>query len=236
MDIVFLGTSSEKAIPRKGCQCSQCKSDDFHDKRRRSALLIDLSRRAKEDKKILLDAGPDILAEFKSQKVKVKKIVAVIITHEHPDHIGGLPDLLKANPTLQVFKPKEQKLELEGYKIKTIVVPHKFAKKSTVLTTTIIVNDKLLYAPDFSDIRPLLPYLEKVKVAVLDGSMWERDFGGHQAMKKQIELIKSEDIKTEVYFTHDGHTHIPHKNLEAEIKKIGGQNFHLAYDGLKLKI
>jgi competence protein ComEC len=64
----------------------------FFDVGQGDAALI----RTPSSKNILVDAGPSadaILSYFK--KNKINSLDAVIISHTHPDHIGGLPAILK---------------------------------------------------------------------------------------------------------------------------------------------
>ena len=75
MLIKFLGTSSAESLPRAECNCDQCSSKDKKDKRSRSSILI--------NKKILIDANPDIGRQLRPSQVK--SLEAVLITHEHQD-------------------------------------------------------------------------------------------------------------------------------------------------------
>jgi 7,8-dihydropterin-6-yl-methyl-4-(beta-D-ribofuranosyl)aminobenzene 5'-phosphate synthase len=61
-------------------------------------------------KRILFDAGdnPDILAHNAAVKgIDLGKLDFVIISHRHGDHIGGLSYVLKANPKVVIYAPKE---------------------------------------------------------------------------------------------------------------------------------
>ena len=90
MKITFLGTGTSQGVPVIGCQCEVCKSLDEKDKRLRSSALIELA-----DRKILIDAGPD----FRQQllRANVSNLDAILLTHEHKDHIGGLDDVRALN-------------------------------------------------------------------------------------------------------------------------------------------
>lgn len=245
MLIKFLGTSSVKAIPRPGCDCSQCRSKDPRDRRTRSAILIYPEQGRGVDGKILIDCGPDILKQLKTYNLRL--ITYVIITHRHPDHLGGLRKLKttlrlrsgQENKKLKIiYLDQKQDFQIEGLRFRAFPVPH-----SKIIKTYGLVFGQLVYAPDFSKITPeMIRYIKKAKIAVLDGSMFSRDFGGHLAMTKTIRAIPEHFksvgsvSKPLVYFTHNGHTRIPHQELEKYLQKIGGRNIHLAYDGLEIAI
>jgi len=73
-----------------GCNCKVCSSVNPKEKRLRSSVLININ-----DKNILIDAGPD----FRQQMLRehVNRLDAVLLTHEHKDHIGGLDDVRAFN-------------------------------------------------------------------------------------------------------------------------------------------
>jgi 7,8-dihydropterin-6-yl-methyl-4-(beta-D-ribofuranosyl)aminobenzene 5'-phosphate synthase len=61
-------------------------------------------------RRILLDTGnnPDILAQnAKAKGVDLTKLDFVVMSHRHGDHMGGLTYLLKVNPTVKIYAPKE---------------------------------------------------------------------------------------------------------------------------------
>lgn len=94
MQIIFLGTGTSQGVPVIACHCPVCGSSDFRDKRLRSSILIHLG-----DKRIVVDCGPD----FRQQMLREKtdRIDAILVTHGHKDHIGGLDDVRAFNYILQ---------------------------------------------------------------------------------------------------------------------------------------
>jgi phosphoribosyl 1,2-cyclic phosphate phosphodiesterase len=88
--ITFLGTGTSQGVPVIACDCDTCQSDDPHDKRLRTSLLLQT-----ESVTVLFDAGPD----FRQQmlQARVKKLDGIILTHEHKDHIAGLDDVRAFN-------------------------------------------------------------------------------------------------------------------------------------------
>lgn len=61
-------------------------------------------------KRILFDTGnnPDILAaNVKAKGIDLNKLDFVVMSHRHGDHMGGLTYLLKVNPTVKIYAPKE---------------------------------------------------------------------------------------------------------------------------------
>jgi len=61
-------------------------------------------------KRILFDTGnnPDILAQnAKVRDIDLSKLDFVVMSHRHGDHMGGLAYVLKVNPRVPVYAPKE---------------------------------------------------------------------------------------------------------------------------------
>ena len=86
MELTFLGTGTSTGVPEIGCDCEVCTSNDPCDKRFRVSLFVEI-----DDKKILIDCGPDFRQQMLANPVD--RIDAVLITHEHYDHVGGIDDL-----------------------------------------------------------------------------------------------------------------------------------------------
>ncbi len=73
-----------------GCSCEVCRSDDPRDKRLRTAALVRAG-----DVNLVVDCGPD----FRQQMLResVTSVDAILLTHEHNDHIIGLDDVRPFN-------------------------------------------------------------------------------------------------------------------------------------------
>ncbi|MCD8072544.1 MAG: MBL fold metallo-hydrolase [Alistipes sp.] len=90
--LTFLGTGTSQGVPVISCPCRVCRSGDRRDKRLRSSVMVEYGGRV-----IVIDAGPD----FRQQMLReeVTHIDAILLTHEHKDHIGGLDDVRAYNYT-----------------------------------------------------------------------------------------------------------------------------------------
>ena len=84
--VTFLGTGTSQGVPRLGCECAVCQSEDSRDKRTRCSVYIQTP-----EKDWVIDTGPD----FRTQclREKVKKVEAAVYTHGHTDHVMGFDDL-----------------------------------------------------------------------------------------------------------------------------------------------
>src|SRR5689334_22331311 len=61
-------------------------------------------------KRILFDTGnnPDILAQnAKARNIDLAKLDFVVMSHRHGDHMGGLSYVLRVNPHVKIYAPKE---------------------------------------------------------------------------------------------------------------------------------
>lgn len=87
MKITILGSGTSTGVPQIGCNCPTCTSSDPHDKRLRASVIVTLDN----SKNILIDCGPD----FRTQILRVgsPQLEALMITHSHYDHVGGIDDL-----------------------------------------------------------------------------------------------------------------------------------------------
>jgi 7,8-dihydropterin-6-yl-methyl-4-(beta-D-ribofuranosyl)aminobenzene 5'-phosphate synthase len=81
-------------------------------------------------KRILFDTGnnPEILAQnAKAKGVDLTKLDFVVMSHRHGDHMGGLTYLLKVNPTVKIYAPKE------GFGVYGADLPSSFYRKDASL-------------------------------------------------------------------------------------------------------
>lgn len=88
--LTFLGSGTSQGVPMIGCGCEVCHSTDPRDKRLRASVLVEYG-----DMTILVDAGPD----FRQQMLRagVGHLDAILLTHNHKDHTGGLDDVRAFN-------------------------------------------------------------------------------------------------------------------------------------------
>src|SRR6266404_127764 len=81
-------------------------------------------------KRILFDSGnnPEILAQnAKAKNIDLSKLDFVVMSHRHGDHMGGLAYVLKVNPTVKIYAPKE------GFGVYGADLPSGFYRKDTSL-------------------------------------------------------------------------------------------------------
>lgn len=253
MKVTFLGTGTSQGVPLIGCDCEVCHSTDEKDKRLRSSILIE-----EGGKVFVIDTGPD----FRQQMLRenVKRLDAVIFTHEHRDHIAGLDDIRAFNFTMKsvidvyaddnVEKALKKTLwyifsEDKYPGIPEVEMHHINGEPFNVGKTRFIpiqvMHHKLpvlgfrvnnfTYITDANSI----PEKEKSKiygseVLVLNALRREKHIS-HFNLDEAIEMIGELKPK-KAYITHISHQLGKHAEVEKELPP----HIRLAYDGLKLDL
>lgn len=113
--LTFLGTGTSQGVPMIGCGCEVCRSQDSRDKRLRSSVMIERIPDTTGDcaestctagsnvatapnnvtSRIVIDAGPDF--RYQMLREGVRTLDAILLTHEHKDHMAGIDDVRAFN-------------------------------------------------------------------------------------------------------------------------------------------
>ena len=249
MKITFLGTGTSQGVPVIACECSTCLSEDQHDKRLRTSLLLETN-----DATLLFDAGPD----FRQQmlRAKVKKLDSIILTHEHKDHISGMDDVRAFNyksqdaidiyaeervqrairneysyvfseyqypgiPKMRLNSIFEDSFDVKGIKIIPIRVFHyKLPVFGFRIGNFAYITDAN-YIPEESKEK-----LFGVKYLIINALRKEKHIA-HFSLREAIDFIR--EISPKNAFI----THISHQmGYHAEVSKELPPEIKLAYDGL----
>jgi len=81
-----LGCGTSSGVPRIGNDWGACDPAEPKNRRTRSALLFESA-----DQRLLVDCGPDLREQLLA--ANIGEVDAVIVTHDHADHLHGLDDL-----------------------------------------------------------------------------------------------------------------------------------------------
>ena len=255
MKITFLGTGTSQGVPIIGCHCEACLSEDKKDKRLRCAIMVTLD----DGKNIVIDTGPD----FRQQMLRenVQDIEAILITHEHNDHIIGIDDVRPINfkhekdmPVYALPRVIENLEERFAYVFSSNpypgiprinLWPMDKSEPFDIAGQHIIPIEVMHYKlpvigfrfNDFTyltDIKTISDEeLEKVKGTkiLVLGALQRKQHISHLTIDEAISL--SQRIQPEMtYFTHMSHRLGKHE----EVIKTLPKNITLAYDGLQLEI
>ena len=90
LTLTFLGTGTSQGVPVIGCKCSVCTSSDPRDNRLRTSAMVET-----DECRFIIDAGPDFRMQL--LRADVSHISAILLTHKHKDHIGGIDDVRALN-------------------------------------------------------------------------------------------------------------------------------------------
>ena len=93
MRIRILGCGTSTGVPKIGNHWGQCDPNEPRNRRLRSSILVE-----SEGKRLLVDCGPDLRQQL--LEAHAGRLDAVIVTHDHGDHVHGIDEL---RPVSQVI-------------------------------------------------------------------------------------------------------------------------------------
>jgi phosphoribosyl 1,2-cyclic phosphate phosphodiesterase len=253
MKITFLGTGTSQGIPLIGCQCVVCRSADAKDKRTRTSILVETN-----GKTIVVDCGPDFRQQFLRENIL--KLDAVLMTHEHKDHLAGLDEVRAFNylqkKAMPVYATERVQLAIKreyAYIFEEPSYPgipkidlhtiglQNFSVEGIPVVPIEVMHHQLpvhgfrfgnfTYITDANFISP--KEKEKIKgseVLVLNALRREPHIS-HYTLAQALELI--EELKPkQAYLTHISHQLGLHEEVEKELP-VG---VNIAYDGLVVEL
>ncbi len=253
IEATFLGTGTSQGVPVIACDCEACKSDDPRDKRLRSSLLLKIG-----ELNFVIDAGPD----FRQQMLRenVRNLRAILLTHEHVDHIFGLDDIrsfnwvqghatdIYAEPRVQEairrifhyvfadFKyPGVPEMKLHPVKDHPLLIDNvKFTPVRCYHHKLPVYGFRvgdLTYITDTNFIADEeMAKIEGTKILIINALRKEKHIS-HFNLEEA--LIVAERVGAEkTFLTHLSHQFGFHQNIQSELP----HNVFVAFDGLKLEL
>lgn len=86
MKVRILGCGTSTGVPKIGNEWGQCDPNEPRNSRLRSSILVESG-----GERVLVDCGPDLRQQLLS--AEVGRLDAVIVTHDHGDHVHGIDEL-----------------------------------------------------------------------------------------------------------------------------------------------
>jgi phosphoribosyl 1,2-cyclic phosphate phosphodiesterase len=89
--LTILGCGSSAGVPRVGVGWGACDPSNPRNRRRRCSILVERTAPGGATTSVLIDTTPDLRDQLLG--ADVRRLDAVLYTHEHADHIHGIDDL-----------------------------------------------------------------------------------------------------------------------------------------------
>ncbi len=253
MKLRFLGTGTSSGVPTLGCRCEVCTSTDPRDNRLRTAALL-----THGDTRILIDAGPDIRQQL--LPLEFRPLDAILLTHIHYDHVGGLDDLrgFCTFGDQQIYADErtcEGVRRVMPYCFREVLYPHvpllklhtirpheAFRVKNIDVMPIQVMHDQmpilgyrfgpLAYITDIKSIdEEEFAYLQDIDTLVVGALRWDRPHHSHFLISDAIEFSRKLGARR-TYLVHMTHN----IGLHAEAQKRLPESVFFAYDTLEIII
>lgn len=253
IEATFLGTGTSQGVPVIACNCEVCKSDDSKNKRLRSSLLIKIN-----NQNFVIDAGPDFRQQILREEVN--SLRAILLTHEHVDHIFGLDDIRSFNwfqkhPTdiYAEYRVQNSIKRIFDYVFADHKYPgipkmnlHLIENKSFIIDGIEFIPIRcyhhqlpvygfrvgdLTYITDTNSIPN--EELEKIKgsrILIINALRKEKHIS-HFNLEEALEIVSATQPE-KTFLTHLGHDFGKHIDIQNELP----ENIFVAYDGLEIVI
>lgn len=254
MKVTFLGTGTSQGVPVIACECEVCRSLDYRNKRLRVSVQIEIGAT-----NIIIDAGPD----FRQQVLRenIKKLDAILLTHEHKDHTAGLDDIraynFKQGLPMPIYAslPVQEQIKREfayvftekkypgipEMELREIIENQRITIGEIMIEPILVLHHKLkvfgFRVGDFTYITDA-NYIADEEIDKIKGSkilvlnaLQKAPHISHFTLEQAIEMAKRIGAE-KTYFTHIGHKLGLHSEIEAELP----ENVFLAYDGLAMEV
>ena len=253
MKITLLGTGTSQGVPVVGCGCEVCRSTDPRDNRLRTAAFVET-----DGTRLLIDAGPDLRQQL--LRGSFSQIDAVLITHEHKDHLAGLDDirpvyfrqkrpmdLYAMQRVLNVVRkdydyafkenpyPGAPAFQLHPVRYDKFYVHDVEIQPIQVRHLTLPILGfrigKFAYITDASFVAETeLAHLRDLDVLVVNALHFEKHYS-HFNVEQALQFVEKVAPKR-AFLTHCSH----HIGLYADVAKTLPPNVTLGYDGLQITI
>lgn len=249
----FLGTGTSAGVPILGCHCPVCRSNDPRDKRLRCSALLET-----KNARILIDAGPDVRQQL--MPLDFYPLDAILLTHEHYDHVGGLDDIRgfcvfgdqniyadeRTSKTIRRSMPYCFTDHLYPgvplLKLHTIRPHEQFSVGDVDIMPIEVIHGKmpiigyrigrLAYITDMKTISDSeMPYLEDVDTLVVNALRFTKPHHSHMLVDDAIAFANRVGAK-QTYLIHVTHQIGFHDEAESRLP----ENIHVAYDGLVIDV